>query len=156
LRRLRTNRQEYGSTPIDANKAVSRRLAEEVFSAGRFELVGELVSDKYAGRDPAIPEPIAGPEGLRQQVMGYRSAFPDLTLTVVDQIAEDDRVVTRWTARGTHEGELFGLGPTGKQATVSGTTIDRIVDGRIVESWVNWDSLGLLQQLGAVPEPIRA
>lgn len=135
----------------EANKAISRRVVEEVFNAGRLEAAGELVTPDYVGYDPAAPEPIKGVEGLKQQVGGYRSAFPNVQLTIEDQIAEGDRVVTRWTARGTHDGELFGISATGKQATVTGMTIDRIVDGRIAESWDQWDALGLLQQLGAVP-----
>jgi steroid delta-isomerase-like uncharacterized protein len=141
---------------LEANKAVSRRLVDEAFNAGRLEAIDELVSDGYLGHDPATPGPITGRQGIKQQIAGYRSAFPDVTVTIEDQVAEHDRVVTRWTARGTHEGELFGIGPTGRQATVSGITIDRIVGGRIVESWDNWDTFGLLQQLGAVPEPLRA
>jgi len=156
LRRLRANRQEYGSTAIDANKAVSRRLVDEALNAGRLQVIDELVSDGYLGHDPASPGPITGRSGLKEQITGYRSAFPDIKVTIEDQVAEHDRVVTRWTARGTHEGELFGVGPTGKQSTVTGITIDRIVDGRIVESWDNWDTFGLLQQLGAVPEAMRA
>jgi steroid delta-isomerase-like uncharacterized protein len=77
-------------------------------------------------------------------------------LTIEDEIAEGDRVVTRWSARGTHEGEFFGIPATGKQATVTGVTIDRIIDGRIAESWTNWDTLGLLQQLGAIPAMAEA
>jgi steroid delta-isomerase-like uncharacterized protein len=80
------------------------------------------------------------------------SAFPDLKLMVEDQIAEGDKVVTRWSATGTHQGELLGIPPTGKQTTATGITIDRIQGGKIVETWTHWDNLGLLQQLGVVPQ----
>jgi len=158
LERLRTSRQERGrgSSIEEANKAVSRRLIGDVFNTGRLELIDEVASDGYVGHDVAAPAPITGRAGVREQVSAYRSAFPDVRVTIEDQIAERDRVVTRWTARGTHEGELFGIAATGKQATITGITIDRIVDGRIVESWNNWDTFGTLQQLGAVPEPARA
>jgi steroid delta-isomerase-like uncharacterized protein len=140
----------------EANKAISRRVVEEVFNDGRLEAADELVAADFVGHDPALPEPSMGPEGLKQQAEGYRTAFPDMRLQIDDIIAEGDRVATRWTARGTHEGELFGIPASGKQATVTGMTIDRIVDGRIAESWNNWDTLGLLQQLGAIPAMAEA
>ena len=93
---------------------------------------------------------------MRQTVQGYRASFPDLRLTVDEQIAEGDRVCTRWTARGTHEGDFFGVAPTHKQATVTGVTIERIHDGKIAESRTNWDALGLMQQLGLVSLPVAA
>ena len=70
-----------------------------------------------------------------------------------DQIAEDDKVVTRWTAVGSHQGELMGIPPTGRRVTVTGITINRIVGGKIMETWNNYDALGQLQQLGVVPPP---
>ena len=83
----------------------------------------------------------------------YRAAFPDLQFTIDDVIAQDDKVVIRWSSRGTHRGELMGLAPTGKEATSSGISIDKIADGKIVESWNHWDTLGLMRQLGAAPPP---
>ena len=87
---------------------------------------------------------------------GYRTAFPDLRLTIEAQVSEGDLVVTRWKASGTHQGELFGIAPTGKQATVTGISLTRVSGGKIAEDWTNWDTLGLLQQLGAVPAPTTA
>jgi steroid delta-isomerase-like uncharacterized protein len=86
----------------------------------------------------------------------YRAAFPDLKITVEDQIAEGDKVVTRWTAEGTHDGDLPGLPASGRSSTVTGIGIDRIEGGKIVEAWGNWDTLGMLQQLGAIPAPAAA
>jgi steroid delta-isomerase-like uncharacterized protein len=126
-------------------------MIEEVFNEGRLELVDEIVAADAIDHDPALPEPVVGPEGSKQLVAGYRAAFPDVHLTIEDQIAEDDRVVTRWTARGTHTGDLWGISGTGKEATVTGITIDRIEDGKIAESWTNWDTLGLMQQIGVIP-----
>jgi steroid delta-isomerase-like uncharacterized protein len=83
----------------------------------------------------------------------YRAAFPDLQFTVEDIIDQDDRVVIRWSSRGTHQGELMGLAPTGKIVTVTGISIDRFADGKVAESWTNWDVLGLMRQLGAAPPP---
>jgi len=140
----------------EENKAASRRLAEEMFSGGNLDLADELIDPSFVGHDVASPEPIRGPDGVREQAQGYRSAFPDVQITVEDQIADGERVATRWTARGTHKGELFGIAPTGKQVTITGMTIDRFAGGKIVESWDNWDALGLMQQIGAVQEPARA
>ena len=81
----------------------------------------------------------------------YGVAFPDIQMTVEEQVAEGDRVVTRWSAQGTHEGELMGVPASGKQVTVSGITIARLADGKIQEEWSNWDGLGLMEQIGAMP-----
>ena len=140
----------------EENKAVSRRLVDEAFQGGRLEVVDELVDQNYEGHDPGSPEVIRGPEGVKQLIQGYRTAFPDLRITVEDQLAEGDKVATRWSARGTHQGELFGVPPTGKESRVSGITIDRISGGKIVESHDNWDTFGLLQQLGAIPTSAQA
>ena len=136
-------------------KALVRRELEELFGRGNLDVADEIVATDYVGHDPALPEPIRGPEGLNQMVGGYRAAFPDLEVTVGQQIAEGDLVVTRWKARGTHRGELMGIAPTGRQATITGISIERVVDGKIVEDWTNWDTLGMMQQLGAIPEPAR-
>ena len=81
----------------------------------------------------------------------YRGAFPDLHMTIEDVIEQRDRVVIRWTGRGTHTGELNGLAPTDRTVEVTGITIQRIAGGRVAEAWSNWDTLGLLQQIGASP-----
>jgi steroid delta-isomerase-like uncharacterized protein len=133
------------------NKEIARRVIEELFSEGRLELADELIATGAISRDPALPEPLRGPEGVREAVAGYRGGFPDLTIRVDDQCAEADLVCTRWTAVGTNEGEFWGMSPTGKQATVTGITVDRITGDKIVESWTNWDALGLMQQLGVIP-----
>jgi steroid delta-isomerase-like uncharacterized protein len=134
-------------------KAVGRRVIEEIFSNGNLDVADEIIATDYVGHDPALPEPTRGPEGVKQAAAGYRAAFPDLTCTVVQQVAEGDTVVTRWTAKGTHEGELFGIAPTGKQSTVTGISVGRVVDGKIVEDHTNWDTFGMMVQLGVVPTP---
>ena len=138
------------------NKALARRLLEEAFNAGRLDVAEELVASDFVGHAPSLPEEVRGPAGLKELIAGYRTAFPDIHVTIEDQIADGDRVVTRWSAKGTHQGELMGMPATGKQATVTGITIDRIADGRIAESWNNWDTLGMMQQLGAIPAPALA
>jgi steroid delta-isomerase-like uncharacterized protein len=133
-------------------KAIARREAE-MFSSGDFSIADEIYSEDYVAHDPAKPEPIRGIEGAKGEAAGYRAAFPDLTLTIEHQVAEGEYVVTRWTARGTHEGELEGIAPTGIKATTSGISMVRVVDGKIVEDFTEWNALGLMAQLGAVPAP---
>jgi steroid delta-isomerase-like uncharacterized protein len=155
-RRRSHGHEERRVDMTEANKQIARRIIEELFSEGRLEVADELFAPDAVGHDPAMPEPTRGPEGLKQSVAGYRGGFPDLRIRIEAQIAEGDLVTTRWTAVGTNSGEFWGQAPTGKQATVTGITIDRIADGRIVESWTNWDTFGLLQQLGMVPAAASA
>ena len=139
----------------EENKAISRRFTD-AFNAGDYDTITSLLTDDYTSHDPASPGEVSGPEAARAEIEGYRAAFPDLTLTIEQQIAEGDYVVSRWTGRGTHRGELFGIPATGTQGTATGITIDRIENGKIAETWQNWDTLGLLQQLGAIPAPTAA
>lgn len=132
-----------------------KRLFEEPWK-GNFDVIDELVADTYIGYDPSQPEPIRGPEGLKATIQQYIDAFSDARITVEDQFAEGDRVATRWTGRGTHSGEIAGIAATGKEVTVSGLTFSRLESGIVVEEWTNWDTLGMLVQLGAVPAPARA
>ncbi|MFN8456057.1 MAG: ester cyclase [Anaerolineae bacterium] len=134
------------------NKAISRRFFE-LFSQGDIETIGqELLSPKIAVHFPGMPGPL-NLESYRQVGLMFRSAFPDIQDMVEDQIADGDKVVTRTTARGTHQGELMGIPATGRQITVTAIAIDRIADNRIVERWLNFDQLGMLQQLGVIPAP---
>jgi steroid delta-isomerase-like uncharacterized protein len=138
----------------EENKALARRFIEEAFNEGNLSVVDEIfASADYVLHDPASPEEVRGPEGVKEFVQMYRSAFPDTHITVEDQIAEGDEVVTRWTGRGTHRGELMGIPASGNQVEVPGITIDRFSGGKGVESWTNYDALGMMQQIGAVPSP---
>jgi steroid delta-isomerase-like uncharacterized protein len=140
----------------DQNKAIARR-ALELFSGGDLDELDQLVSEDAVDHDTQNPNAgIHGPEGAKRTAAIYRGAFPDLKITVEDQIAEGDEVVTRWTAVGTHDGDLPGLPASGRSSTVTGITIDRIEGGKIVESWGNWDTLGMMQQLGAIPAAAAA
>ena len=134
----------------EQNKKIVRRAFEEPWK-GNLAVVDELVASDYIGHDPANPEPLRGPEGVKEFISTYRVAFPDARIIVEQQLAEGDLVATRWSARGTHEGELMGIGPTGKQVTVSGLTISRLESGKVVEEFQNWDTFGMMQQLGAMP-----
>jgi steroid delta-isomerase-like uncharacterized protein len=137
----------------EENKEKARRFLEEAFNEGNLGVVDEIFASDYVLHDPASPEEVSGPEGIKQFVQMYRSAFPDTHITVEDQIAEGDEVVTRWTGRGTHQGALFGVAPSGNQVELSGITISRFEGGKFVEDWTNSDTLGLMQQIGAVPSP---
>ena len=137
----------------EQNKTIARQIFEEVQSKGNYGLVDELVVSDYVGHTPLGD--IHGPEGAKQFDAMLHEAFPDFKVTVEDQIAEGDKVATRWTAHGTHEGQFQGMLPTGKQMTMAGITIFRIANGKLVEGWTNPDVLDLMQQIGAVPEPER-
>lgn len=138
----------------DAMKIV-RLLFEEPWK-GNMDVIDEYLAPGYIGHDPSEPEPIRGAQGFRGQVEKYLAAFPDTRFTIDDQFADGDLVATRWTARGTHEGEIAGISPTGKEVTVTGLTFTRFEGGKVIEDWITWDTLGMLVQLGAVPVPARA
>jgi predicted ester cyclase len=138
----------------DAKKKAARRMLEEAFNKGRLEVVDELVSPNVVDHDPALPGgQVTGGDAVKELVAGYRAAFPDIHMTVEDQVAAGDEVTTRWKAIGTNDGDFWGMEPTGRQATVTGITIDRFDGEKIVESWTNWDTFGLMVQLGAIPAP---
>lgn len=132
-------------------KALSREFLETVWNGGDLSTVDALVGPATVIRDPAM-KAFQGPEGVREMVRTYRGAFPDLRFDVEEQVAEGDRVVTRWTSTGTHRGQLMGIPPTGNRVTITGITMERFENGRIVDVTVSWDALGLLNQLGVVPE----
>jgi steroid delta-isomerase-like uncharacterized protein len=135
----------------EQNKATVRRYLEEVFADGNLDAIPELFAADYVERDPASAAEIRGHEGVRRDLSVYQTAFSDIQITVEDQIAEGDCVATRATLCGTHVEELSGIPPTGNRVTVTGIVIQRVTDGRLVEGWWNWDTFGLLQQLGAIP-----
>jgi steroid delta-isomerase-like uncharacterized protein len=137
----------------EENKEKVHRFLEETFNEGNLDVVDEIFASDYVLHDPGIPEEVSGPEGIKQFVQMYRSAFPDTHITVEDQLAEGDEVVTRWTGRGTHQGELFGIPASGNRVEDTGITISRFEGGKIAEDWTNSDFLGLMQQIGAVPSP---
>ncbi|MCA1717233.1 MAG: ester cyclase [Actinobacteria bacterium] len=140
----------------EENKALSRRSIEEVFNAGNLDVVDEIVDPDHVHHDPTMPEEGHGLEHFKQFASMYRSAFPDVHIEIEDQIAEGDKVVSRWVAKGTHQGDLMGIAPTGNRVEAAGMTIDRIAEGKIAETWDNYDALGMMQQLGVIPSPEQA
>ena len=141
----------------EENKAVGRRELEELYNEeGNLDAAEEIYTPDFVGHEPTIGE-IRGVEGAMQYAATMRLAFPDLSCTVEDQVAEGDKVVSRWSARGTHQGETEDLGPaTGNRVEITGISIERFSEGKVAESWDNYDALGMMQQLGLVPEPEQA
>jgi steroid delta-isomerase-like uncharacterized protein len=135
---------------VERNKTVYRRFLQEVFNEGQLARTDELLSPSYVFHDapPGTPE---GAEGIRHVVTMFRTAFPDLKITIEEMVAERDKVCVRVTTRGTHKGTLFEIAPTGKAVTMTGLTMVTIKDGRVAESWVKNDVMGLLKQLEAEP-----
>jgi steroid delta-isomerase-like uncharacterized protein len=133
----------------DFNKAVIRRVLEEGINRHDIGVIAELYPN-CVYHSPATGE-IKG-DAYRKFVASVFAAFPDARWEVLDQMAEGDKVMTRWAFTGTHRATFKGIPATGKQVNITGMVIDRIVDGRIVEEWEEWDSLGMMRQLGAVQD----
>jgi steroid delta-isomerase-like uncharacterized protein len=140
----------------EQNKTVVRRLFDELWNKGNLSVADELFTPNYNHHDTSTPDVGRGPDSEKKRATLYRTAFPDLRLMIEDIIAEGETVVARWSCRGTHKGDLNGVAPTGKQFTISGVSIARFSGGKMAEGWINWDALGLMQQLGVVPEPAKA
>ena len=141
----------------ETNKAISRRFFDEVWNKGNLTTLDEILAKDHFNSGPGnLPGLPAGPEGGKQVITLYRNAFPDVHFTIDEQLTEGEKVVTRWTAHGTHQGELQGLPATGKTSTVSGIAIDRFVDGKIAETWGLFDYFSMMQQLGVIPMPEAA
>ncbi len=137
----------------EENKALVRRYVEEVVNRRSLDVLDEIFAAdfvQYGGE----PDQVSGVEDLKQFFVMLRSGFPDFQGTIEDLFAtEGDKVVLRFTFRGTHQGEFMGVAPTGRQVTMAGIDIFRVADGKIVELWGQEDMLGMMQQLGVVPEP---
>jgi steroid delta-isomerase-like uncharacterized protein len=141
----------------ERNKAIVRRYLDRVVSRGDFTLAAELLAPDLVFASPYTPEPARGRPAFEAMIAGLRAAFPDLAIEEREAIAEGDLVATRWIASGRHTGAAFnGLPASGRRFEITGMSIYRVVDGRIVEGWVNDDSLSMLQQLGALPAPAPA
>ena len=133
----------------EENKALVRRIVEDLWHKKTHALIDELYAPTYVLRTP--DGVLHGPAGYRQIYTVYTTAFPDVHFTIEDMIAEGEKVATHYIVRGTHTGDLRGIAPTGTQVTVMGTTIHRFTGGQVVEDRAVWDTLSLMQQLGVVP-----
>ena len=132
---------------VEENKALIRRQFDELWNRHDLDVVDELFAADYVGHLYPYPA-IQGPKMVKRIAVMLRTGFPDSRYTVDDQIAEGDKVATRYTFSGTHTGDYQGLAPTGKPAEMTGMLISQVADGKIIEEWLNVDLLGLLQQLG--------
>jgi len=137
----------------EENKASERRFFEG-WNQGNTAVFDELIAADFRAHDPSGP--INGLEEYKQFFTTYRTAFPDIHFTIEDQLAEGEMVVTRWTGTGTQQGPLMGIPPSGKRVSITGITITRYVNDKAVESWGSYDTLGMLQQIGAIPMPSHA
>ena len=137
---------------IEENKALARREVEEIFSGGKLDVADEIYSSDFVDYDLVLPQTMNGLEEMKEYVGIYRSAFPDLRVMLEDQVAEGDKVVNRWTARGTHGGEYMGISPAGKEVRFAGMHISRVIneEGKITENWEVYDLMGLMRQISAV------
>jgi steroid delta-isomerase-like uncharacterized protein len=134
----------------EQNKALVRRFVEEAQTLHNMAAIDEYMSPNFVDHSvpPGLPP---GPEGVKMQFTMYISALPDLQAIIHDQVADEDKVVTRKTLRGTHQGDLMGIPPTGRMVDIEVIDILRIQDGKITDHWNNVDRLGLMQQLGVIP-----
>ena len=146
---ITVNSDSCSTARLEENKAIIRRSFEEV-DKGNWVTVNEMTAHDYVYHQPGRPKPLTGEE-FEQFMRSVRAAFPDGRLTIEDMIAEGDKVVTRYTLRGTHKGDFMGIPATGKKVVVTGIVISRIAKGKIAEDWEEFDALGFMQQLGAVP-----
>lgn len=136
----------------EANKALARRFQEEIENQGNLDVVDEIVAADYVYHGPGGQE-VRSPEALKEMVTMFRTGFPDLNITSEQMIAEGDKVVSRYTLQGTHNGDLMGIPPTGKQVTMTGVVVCRVAGGRIAEVWEEFDQMGMMTQLGVVSPP---
>ncbi|HEY1294196.1 MAG TPA: ester cyclase [Chloroflexota bacterium] len=135
--------------PVDDNKALVRRVLD-IINQRNLDAADDVIGSNYVYHSPGAPE-VRGPEGFKQLIGMYLSAFPDIEMSLVDMVAENDLVMIQWAASGTHQGEIMGVAPTGKRVTMMGMIKSRVVGNRIVEDVEVLDTLGLLQQLGGMP-----
>ena len=134
----------------DHNKEIARRLYHEYWNENKVGVLDEIFAPDVQNR--IVPEALPpGIEGTKAYLNAFLHAFPDVEMTIERQVAEGDTVVTVWRANGTHTAELMGIPPTGKEAEVTGVDVQRFEDGKIVETWGNFDEMGLMQQIGVVP-----
>jgi len=137
----------------ERNRELVRRMVEEMFNRGNLSLADEFLAPDFAEREELPPGIPSGREGVIQLTTMLRSAFPDFKATIDDMIAEGDKVVIRQTWRGTHKGEFMGIPPTGKSVSIKVIDIIRVDGGKFVEHWGQMDTMGMMQQLGAIPTP---
>lgn len=141
------------SINITSHKLLCHFMVEKIFNEGQLDLLDLLMAPDAVSHELELfgPSATRGPEVVRQFIRVFRSAFPDLRVTVLDQVGDGDRVTTRWRMEGTQKNRLMGIEASQRFMSIEGIRIDRIANGRIAETWNQWDTLDFLRQLGAVP-----
>ncbi|WP_224334218.1 ester cyclase [Haloprofundus halobius] len=141
------------TTPAE-NKEIVQRTSFDLFTEGDMDVIEELVSEDYVLHDPDWPEEVRGRDGLKTYAETLREAMSDLSFEYDHMAAEGDLVAVHFTCSGTNEGPIpeLGIEPTGNEFTVTGMEFDRIEDGKLAETWVVFDTIGLMEQLGMTPE----
>ncbi len=137
----------------EGNKAIIRRVIEDIFNAGKIALITEFIAPDYTDHS-ALPGQPAGRDAVRDTAARFRAAFPDLRWIIREMVAEGERVALRWGAEGTHRGEFAGCAPTGRTVTFEGITLYHLRGGQVTDEWVCWDEAGLLRQIAA-PDAAR-
>lgn len=132
------------------NKTVFKHFVEEIWNKGNSGFADEILTSDFVNHTPGLD--VKGIEAFKQYVLAFRTAFPDLYLTINEQFGEGEKVVSLWTATGTHKGEIMGIAATGKEIKLSGTTITRFAGAKMTENLMYWDRLGFLEQLGVAPK----
>ncbi len=135
----------------DSNQLRVRRFFDEMCNGRKLEIAPDLFHANHVYHDPASPWVGSGPDGMKQLISAYQTAFPDAEWTVHEVLSSGNTVMTRWTATGTHKRSLQGITATGREVAVTGIWMHRFTGGKIIESWNHWDMLGMLQQIGVVP-----
>jgi predicted ester cyclase len=136
---------------LSVNKTICKRFFDELHNKGNFNVIDELVDINVVSHDP-FPGQAKGSKGLRDTMLIFRKAFPDMGVKLNDMIAENDKVMSKFTVTGTHKGEFMNIKPGGKKITYEEVVILRLEKGKIVEHWAVADALSLMQQIGAIPE----
>lgn len=135
------------------SKIIAHYFLADAFNTGQLGPADDYLAPNFRNHDPGTPPLPTGPVGFKQLISGYRAAFPDIHMTVDDLLVQGDKAVGRWTASGTNTGSLNDMPPTNKPATVTGISLLTFAGGQIASAHTNWDTLGLLQQLGVIPAP---
>ena len=134
------------------NKSIARRVFNDIISGGNLALADAIYASNYVYHGPGGLE-LRGPEGFKQLLGMYLTAFPDVRMTIDDMIGEGDQVVVRWTARGTHLGNLDKIAPTGRPLSLTGIIVMRFADGKVVEEFENFDEVAMFRQIGVTTLP---
>ena len=133
------------------NKTLIQRYFNEVWNDGKINVLDEIIAPDYINHSPGMPNPPPGPEGLKPIVLAIREAFPDLHYEILNLVVSDTQVAAHVLMQGTHQGDFFGIAPTGNKINVPQMQIERIADGKIVEHWRVTDDMSLMKQLGQLP-----